>query len=52
MNSPILAIPVMIVILTGSALTFLNRACKSDHHWWCAAMSELVQHPAKGRRPA
>jgi hypothetical protein len=51
MNSPLLAILVMIVIIIGSTLTLMNRACKGDYHAWCAPMS-LVQHQNKTRPPA
>jgi hypothetical protein len=39
MNSPLLALRVMIVILIGSALTMVNEACKTGYHAWCAPMS-------------
>jgi hypothetical protein len=52
MNSPILAILVMIVIAIGSTLTVMNKACKSGSHSWCAPMSTLVQHHTKTRPPA
>jgi hypothetical protein len=41
MNSPILAVLVMIVIIIGSTLTVMNRACKAGYHAWCAPMSTL-----------
>jgi hypothetical protein len=52
MNSPILAILVMIVIVIGSTLTLMNKACKTGYHAWCAPMSALVQHHTKTRPPA
>ena len=52
MNSPILAILVMIVIVIGSTLTAMNKACKSGYHSWCAPMSTLVRHHTKTRPPA
>ena len=52
MNSPILAILVMFIIIIGSTLTAMNKACKSAYHLWCAPMSALVQHHTKARPPA
>jgi hypothetical protein len=52
MNSPLLAVLVMIMIVISSALTTMNRACKTGYHVWCAPMSALVQHHAKTRPPA
>jgi hypothetical protein len=52
MNSPLLAVLVMIVILIGSALTMMNKACKSGYHAWCAPMSTLVRDRANPRPPA
>ena len=42
MNSPLLAVLVMIVILIGSGLTMMNKACKTGYHAWCAPMTTLV----------
>ena len=52
MNSPLLAIPIVIVIVIGSTLTLMNKACKSGYHAWCAPMSVLARHHAKTRPPA
>jgi hypothetical protein len=52
MNSPLLAALVMIVIVIGSALTVMNKACKTGYHVWCAPMSALVVHHVKPRPPA
>jgi hypothetical protein len=52
MNSPLLAIVIMIVILVGSTLTIMNKACKTGYHSWCAPMSALVRHHTKARTPA
>jgi hypothetical protein len=51
MNSPLLAVLVMIVILIGSGLTMMNKACKSGYHAWCAPMS-TVRHHVKTQPPA
>ncbi len=52
MNSPLLAVLVVIMIVIGSALTMMNRACKTGYHAWCAPMSALARHHAKNRPPA
>jgi hypothetical protein len=49
MNSPILAILVVIVIVIGSALTLMDKSCKNGYHAWCAPMSTLVRHHTKNR---
>ncbi len=36
MNSPLLALVVIIVIVIGATLTTMNRACKTAYHAWCA----------------
>ena len=51
MNSPLLAILIVIVIVIGSALTFMNKACKSGYHSWCAPLSAVVRHHAKAQPP-
>jgi hypothetical protein len=50
MNSPLLAVLVMMVIVIGGALTTMNKACKTGYHAWCAPMS--TQHHAKPRPPS
>ena len=52
MNSPILAVLVNIIIMIGSTLTLMNKACKNGYHSWCAPMSVLVRHHTKARAPA
>jgi hypothetical protein len=32
------------VIVVGSTLAFLNNACKSSQHSWCAPNSSLRHH--------
>jgi hypothetical protein len=51
MNSPLLAVAVVILIIIGSALTLMNKACKSGYHAWCAPMSTVVRHHATKTRP-
>jgi len=52
MNSPLLAVVVMIFIMIGSGLTLMSKACKGGYDSWCAPMSALVQHHTKTRPPA
>lgn len=52
MNSPVLALVVMIMIVIGATLTTMNRACKTGYHAWCAPMTTLVAHHVKGRPPS
>ena len=52
MNSPLLVVLIVIVLLLGSTLTAMNKACKSGYHAWCAPMSTLVRHHVQPRPPA
>jgi hypothetical protein len=50
MNSPLLVVIVAIVLIVGSTLTVMNKACKSGYHAWCAPISSVrhhvkIQHP-------
>jgi hypothetical protein len=47
MNSPLLAVVVMIFILIGSALTLMSKACKSGYHSWCAILAAIRRRIAK-----
>jgi hypothetical protein len=51
MNSPILAAIIVVVLIVGSTLTVMNKACKSGYHAWCAPMSTVRRH-VKGQPPA
>jgi hypothetical protein len=51
MNTPVIAAIVVIALTIGSALSIMNKACKSGRHAWCAPMS-TVQHHAKSQPPA
>jgi choline-glycine betaine transporter len=52
MNSPLLVALIVIVLVVGSTLTIMNKACKSGYHAWCAPMSTVVRHHVKTRPPA
>jgi hypothetical protein len=52
MNTPItIAVMVFVAIIVGSALSIMNKACKSDYHAWCAPMSSAVCHHVKTQPP-
>jgi hypothetical protein len=51
MNSPLLGVLIVIMLVVGSTLTIMNKACKSGYHAWCAPMS-TVRHHIKSRPPA
>ena len=44
MNTPLLIVLGAIVLMAGSGLAIMNNACKSNHHAWCAQMSD-IRHP-------
>jgi hypothetical protein len=50
MNSPLLVVLIVIVLVVGSTLTIMNKACKSGYHAWCASMS-TVRHHVKTQPP-
>ena len=52
MNSSLLAVLIVIMLMVGSALSIMNKACKSGHHAWCAPMSTLHHHIKTGSRHA
>jgi hypothetical protein len=47
MNSPLVAVIIVIALLVGSTLSIMNKACKSGYHAWCAPIS--VRHHLKTR---
>jgi hypothetical protein len=51
MNSPLLGVLIVIVLVVGSTLSIMNKACKSGYHAWCAPIS-TVGHHVKTRPPA
>ena len=51
MKTPLLIVVIVIVLILGSTLTTMNKACKSGYHSWCAPMS-MVRHHVKTRPPA
>ena len=51
MNSPLLVVIIVIVLVVGSTLTIMNKACQSGYHAWCAPIS-TVRHHVKTRPPS
>jgi hypothetical protein len=41
MNSPLLGVLIVIVLIVGSTLTIMNKACKHGYHSWCAPISTV-----------
>jgi hypothetical protein len=50
MNSPLLGFLIVIMLIVGSTLSIMNKACKSGYHAWCAPMSAMLavgHHPQR-----
>jgi hypothetical protein len=43
MNTSVAAVIVVIALILGSALSIMNKACKSGYHAWCSPMS-MIRH--------
>jgi hypothetical protein len=41
MRTSLLVIVMLVVLGAGSALAFMNNACKKNHHPWCAPTSDF-----------
>ena len=48
MKTPLLIVLGAIVLLAGSGLAIMNDACKSNHHAWCAQISDIRHHVKTG----
>jgi hypothetical protein len=44
MNSSLLVVLIVIMLVVGSTLSVMNKACKSGYHAWCAPMSTVRHH--------
>ena len=44
MNSPLIVSLVVIVLIDGSTLSIMNKACKSGYPAYCAPMSTVRHH--------
>jgi hypothetical protein len=51
MKTPLLAMLIVSVLIVGSVLSAMNKACKSGYHAWCAPMSTALRHHVKTRPP-
>jgi len=51
MSSRLLAVLIVIVLVVGSAVSVVKKACKSGYHTWCVPVS-TVRHQAKSQPPA
>jgi len=50
MNSSLLSVLIVIVLIVGSTLSVMNKACKSGYHAWCGP-SSTVRHHVKIQPP-
>jgi len=50
MKTPVIIVLVAVVVIVGSTLAFMNNACKSSQHEWCAPTSSLRHHIKTGRQ--
>jgi hypothetical protein len=49
MKTPLLIVLTIAVLGgVGGTLAIMNNACKSGHHVWCAAISEVRHHTKTG----
>jgi len=46
MNTPVIAVIIVVALIFGSALSILNKACKSGYHTWCTPIS-TTRHRSK-----
>ena len=44
MNTPVIAVIIVVALIVGSTLSILNKACRSGYHAWCAPISTLRHH--------
>jgi hypothetical protein len=48
MRTPLMIVLAVAALGAGSALAFMNNACKVGHHTWCAPMSDIRHHGKTG----
>jgi hypothetical protein len=51
MNSSLLVVLIVTMLIVGSTLSVMNKACKSGYHAWCDPMF-TVRHHVKTQPPA
>ena len=44
MNSPLVALLIVIVLIVGSTLSIMNKACKTGYHTWCTPVFTVRHH--------
>jgi len=47
MNTPVLAVLIVVALIVGSALSIMNKASKSGYQAWCAPIT-LQRHYSTG----
>ena len=50
MNSRLLAVLIVIMLVVGSAVSVVKKACKTGYHEWCVPTSSVL-HRAKSQPP-
>jgi hypothetical protein len=48
MNTPVIAVIIVVALIAGSALSIMNKASKSGYQAWCAPISTLRHHYSAG----
>jgi hypothetical protein len=48
MKTRVLIVLTAIMLVAGSSLAIMNRACKSNHYAWCAPVSDIQHHVKTG----
>jgi hypothetical protein len=48
MKTPLLIVLTAVVVVAGSVLAIMNKACKSGEHRWCAPISDVRHHARTG----
>ena len=51
MNTPVIAVIIVVALIVGGTLSIMNKARKSGYHAWCAPIS-TVRHHNKTQPPA
>lgn len=51
MKTALVIVLTTVVVIVGSTMTIMNKACKGGYHAWCAPMS-TVRHHIKSGPPA
>jgi hypothetical protein len=48
MKTPLLIVLAAVMLVAGSSLAMMNRACKSNYHAWCVPVSDTRHHAKIG----